>query len=64
MKNTEIWNERFYVLAFMVGGLKISGFLYIYIYIYIAQNDERVAKKQLIISEEELKKNLSDSIIV
>ena len=60
MKNTEIWNERFYVLAFMVGGLKISGFLYI----YIAQNDERVAKKQLIISDEELKKNLSDSIIV
>ena len=34
------------------------------IYIYIAQNDERVAKKQLIISDEELKKNLSNSIIV
>ena len=64
MKNTKIWNERFYVQAFMVGGLQISGFLYIYIYIYIAQNDERVAKKQLIIGDEELKKNLSNSIIV
>ena len=29
---------------------------FLYIYIYIAQNDERVAKKQLIISDEELKK--------
>ena len=64
MKNTKIWNERFYVQAFMVGGLQISGFLYIYIYIYIAQNDERVVKKQLIIGDEELKKNLSNSIIV
>ena len=66
MKNTKIWNERFYVQAFMVGGLQITGFLYIYIYIYIyiAQNDERVAKKQLIIGDEELKKNLSNSIIV
>ena len=32
--------------------------LFVYIYIYIAQNDERVAKKQLIISDEELKKIL------
>ena len=47
-----------------IKNLRLLVYIYIYIYTYIAQNDERVAKKQLIISDEELKKNLSDSIIV